>query len=732
MLSKNTKEQVKIIKKLIKSDAPNYKYADGLYRYGVHAIREENEVEYGLECLSEAKQCIEDAISLETKGGNWEWLDEWCINNGKSIPLNDLYYQVLLAESEYNLDSFILYMERNRKVDKRFYAPRREVLKAVADDLTKLDTDPKAFFYGLSMPPRIGKLCSDDTPVLTRDGWKNHGDLCVGDYVVGRDGEWVKVTYVHPKNVANCRVHFSDHTYIDCHENHEWLVMSRTGKECIVETKSLLKNQPLAHGNGYDDVVITDVETIEPKQGNCITVEGGLYRVGHSMKLTHNSTICIFFLAWVACKRPNSHSAMGGYNAEIAKAFFGEFVNLLTTEEYTFYEIYQYMHPELVGKKFPQNVSAEHLCINLDAPDRFATLTCRGCEGTWTGAIDISPDGYLYVDDLIKSREQSLSPLQMEKTFQLYNNQMLDRMNVGAKVLMVGTLWSILDPLERTRVKYQDDTRYVFRRIPALNDDDESNFQYKRHGFTTEYYLDMRDRLEAPEWQAKYQQKPFVREGLLYEPDQLNYFDGILPEGDSRVISACDCSFGGGDNLSMPIGREYADGTVYIFDWIHNAGAKEVTLPLVTGKIIENEIRQIRFEGNQGGDMYADYVSSELRKQNYKCACSSKKAPNKMSKMEKILSYAGDIKRTYYFLTPKKIPRETLEEDRRLGIKRYVRSSEYQKAMEELCMTVSVGKNEHEDACDALTQLEMFREGTGVAKIEAVKNPYKSIFGRRW
>ena len=37
-------------------------------------------------------------------------------------------------------------------------------------------------------------------------------------------------------------------------------------------------------------------------------------------------------------------------------------------------------------------------------------------------------------------------------------------------------------------------------------------------------------------------------------------------------------------------------------------------------------------------------------------------------------------------------------------------SKEYQEAMDELTMFVSIGGNEHDDAADGLTQLEMFLE----------------------
>ena len=68
------------------------------------------------------------------------------------------------------------------------------------------------------------------------------------------------------------------------------------------------------------------------------------------------------------------------------------------------------------------------------------------------------------------------------------------------------------------------------------------------------------------------------------------------------------------------------------------------------------------------------------------------------------------------FLTSKLPTPEQREEDARLGIKRYYRSKEYQKAMDELGMFVSIGKNEHDDAADSLTQLEMFIENPGGVK----------------
>lgn len=466
-------------------------------------------------------------------------------------------------------------------------------------------------------------------------------------------------------------------------------------------------------------VVVNDLEDLEKRK---------IKFYGLSMpSRVGKSTICIFFLAWVAMRRPNSHSAMGGHSGILAKGFYKELMNLFSTEEYAFDELFFFWNPEYANKSLVTDKSADEFTITLGDPDRFATVTCRGIDGTWTGAVDVSKDGYLYVDDLVRDREHSLSPTRMENTYQEYLNKMVDRKNDGARELMVGTLWNVLDPLERLRKSYDGNPEYRFRRIPALDENDESNFDYEINGFSTEYYRDMREKLDKAEWEAKFMQRPFVREGLLFPTDELRYFNGILPDGDFRRIGVVDVAWGGGDSLSMPIGAEYDNGDVYIYDWVFNKGAKEVTLPLVVGRIIGNGIRQTRFEGNTGGELYCQYVDERLQDQKYKCSCTSRKAPNKVEKLSKIIAYSGDIKRKFIFLESKKVTQDQLQKDAELGVVRYRRNDEYQAAMDELTMFVSIGENKHDDAADGLTQLEMFIENpNNIATATATANPFRT------
>lgn len=86
-------------------------------------------------------------------------------------------------------------------------------------------------------PPRHGKAVANDTPMLTRDGWKTAGDVVVGDVVVGSDGDWTRVRGVFPQGaVGLLRVTFSDGSSIVTSGDHRWSVEQRYGGPPVVKT----------------------------------------------------------------------------------------------------------------------------------------------------------------------------------------------------------------------------------------------------------------------------------------------------------------------------------------------------------------------------------------------------------------------------------------------------------------------------------------------------------------
>ena len=551
-VSGHIRELANRIKDRISQRGVNYLDLNDLLNVAVCAMDEGDDIEWALKVTDYVKQCCRYGIQ----------------NRIDIIQLDALEWKTLKCEAPHKFESFLIYMEKNRRPRKRFYLPRRKTLKVVVDDLQDLE-DGVIEFYGLSLPPRVGK-----------------------------------------------------------------------------------------------------------------------------------STLCIFFLAWVIGRHPESHNAMSGHSGILADRFYNDILKLTQNEEYTYKEIFPDV--SLANKSGDKNE------LYFSEVESFATLTCRGIDGTWTGAVDVSSDGYLYVDDLVRDRTESLSLSRLEKRYQDYLNVLVDRKNDGSKELMVGTRWNVMDPLGRVESQYKNNPRYRFRKIPALNEKDESNFDYDYGvGFSTKYYREMREKLDQNEWMAKYMQRPFVREGLLFPEESLQTFNGVLPEGGLvRKISICDVAWGGGDSLSEPFAYAYEDGKVYIPDWIFNRGDKTVTRPIVIGKALRHKPHQIHFEADNGGHEYADKVDEELQKQGFKTNVSSKRADNQTSKMARIIQYAPDIKANFVFLDEKH------------------RDDEYQAAWDELTTFTQNGENPHDDAPDVLSILAAFLSGGLYAKCEAVPRPY--------
>ncbi len=407
------------------------------------------------------------------------------------------------------------------------------------------------------------------------------------------------------------------------------------------------------------------------------------------------STTCIFFMTWQMGLHPDMANLMSGHSDPLTKGFYKETLNIIRSEEYCWKDVFTDVSFE--------STSAEDEAINLNSPSRFPTLTCRSIEGTTTGAVEAA--NLLYTDDLIKDRKESLSPQRLETKYQDYLNKILDRKLDNAKELMVGTRWNVADPLGKIQSQHKDNPRYRFRVIPALNEDDESNFVYKfGKGFSTKYYKSLRETLDNNEWMAKYQGRPFKREGLLFPAEELKTYNGVLPVGEPDVImAAIDVAWGGGDSLAMPVLYVYG-GRGYVQDVVFSKGDKTITMPLVEGKILQHRIQLIRVEGNNGGHMYSDVIDQNIKNAGYFCNITNRVTGSDKSKMTRMVQYAPEIKQLY-FINDKNA------------------SKEYREFMEEVTSLSVEGKNEHDDAPDSLAMLIDFWKGDA-GWCEPVERPW--------
>lgn len=101
-----------------------------------------------------------------------------CITQAMKLSVDipkffELYKKSLLFDAPYYFDSYLLYIEINRKPEERFYQPRRKILKQVVDSLQRL-TDDELDELFISMPPRVGK-----TTVL----------MFFATWIIGKNGE---------------------------------------------------------------------------------------------------------------------------------------------------------------------------------------------------------------------------------------------------------------------------------------------------------------------------------------------------------------------------------------------------------------------------------------------------------------------------------------------------------------------------------------------------------------
>ena len=264
MPNKQIENLVKGYEDYINRKGLDEKAVDAYFQACQAAYLSEKDIEYGLQLIKRYKQLNAQLIQKATNGGNFKKLEIWSQKNKQPVKLIDQMYELLKLESFYDFESYMLYMEKDRAFDKRFYMPRMCTLQTVARDMMKLEYN-ELDTYGLSLPSRVGKALSYNTPVLTRNGWKNHGDLTIRDEVIGIDGKFKKILAIHNPCMMEYEVTTSDGEVFKCHGNHEWVVYDRR-KDVLdnIETKEIAKC--VKEKCGHNRYIIPKKEMIEGEE----------------------------------------------------------------------------------------------------------------------------------------------------------------------------------------------------------------------------------------------------------------------------------------------------------------------------------------------------------------------------------------------------------------------------------------------------------------------------------
>lgn len=390
--------------------------------------------------------------------------------------------------------------------------------------------------------------------------------------------------------------------------------------------------------------IITNIEKVRQEECQCIMIDHPehLY-VTDGYTLTHNTEIGKRFMSFCIGNAPNLPNMMVSYSASLAKdKFYNGELTLIEDENGN----YQKIFPELYNVlKSAENMTLDYRNDGKHKPQSEYTLYCCGFDGGITGRT--RAHNVLYIDDLIKNIEEARNKEVLDKKWEDFTGTLRKRMQGNCKMLLIGTIFSINDPTSRI-IKYykeKDPERLEVIKVPGLNENGETNFNYKYgYALTTEALLEDKDLMDTVSFECLIQQNPIERLGIVFSEEELRKFITEPEYGLERRIAAVDVAWGGGDSLSMPICSEYDNHDVYLTDVIFSQGKKEETIPLVVNAIINYKITACHFEANNGGDMYAEKIQEELKKRNYRCNITYSKVPTTKSKLDRILSVQGAIK----------------------------------------------------------------------------------------
>lgn len=361
---------------------------------------------------------------------------------------------------------------------------------------------------------------------------------------------------------------------------------------------------------------------------------------------TAKSTTGIFFLSFMAALYPDRSILGNGHSTALTQSFYGEILNIMTSEEYRFSEIFPNINIA--------NKSAEYAWIDLNTEKRFHTLMFKSIDGGTTGVAEASC--VLYCDDLIKDIETAENPARLDKIFATYTSTIQDRtvMRKGkdgeyhrCPEIHIATRWSINDPIGRLIRIYDgaNNPRVRIINIPCYDDNGESNFLYDYgKGFTKEYYQELQKTEDPITFRAKYLGEPMERTGHPFTKENLSFYTE-LPEGaPDRIISFADPSFGGKDYFSAPIGYQYGN-EIYIEDvYYENNVDIDISRRRLLEKLIKHKVTKLGIEKNNGGLEYSELLANDARKVNYRINITTHNAPTTKSKRDRILSCQSEIK----------------------------------------------------------------------------------------
>lgn len=411
---------------------------------------------------------------------------------------------------------------------------------------------------------------------------------------------------------------------------------------------------------------------------------------------TGKTTLAIFYLSRLMGKEPNKPNLGGSHSNAFLRGFYDEILRVFTSGEYLWSDVFPGVQVT--------NTNAKDMMIDLDKRKRFTSLSLRSIEAGNAGLV--RAENLLYCDDLCSGIEEALSKERMDSLWQKYTVDLRQRKIGRCKELHIQTRWSVHDILGRLEREYEDNERVRFISVPALDENDESNFDYQFGvGFSTAFYHDIRSTMDDISFKALYMNQPLEREGLLYNEDDLRRYYDLPSDKPDAILAVCDTAEGGGDDTFLPVGYVYGDD-YYIEDCVCDNGLPEVTDALCADMLLKHSVKQCQFESNSAGGRTADKVQEKVKEKGGVTHITKKRTT--ANKETKIIVNSSFVKEHFIFKDKS----------------RYAPNSSYAKMIRLLCSYTVMGKNKHDDVPDGMAQFAEYIQSLKGRAVEIIKRPF--------